>query len=451
MIIYRGIGNLKAFSTGLYFRVSNDVYMKKEVVPVYTKIESNPFLSVQKKIKEVCYILKLKNEVFDMLKEPEKVLITNFRVKMDNGKVRTFNGYRCQHNDAIGPYKGGIRFHPEVNLDEVKALSMWMTFKCAVVGIPYGGAKGGVVVDPAELSENELQNLSRAYIESIASVIGPEKDIPAPDVNTNSKIMGWMVDEYSRLTGKDTFEVITGKPLKLGGSQGRTEATGYGVALMVLEIVKLKGLDIKNFTVTVQGFGNVGSYAAQYLEEFGAKIIAIQEKSSTIYNKSGINNIKELRKYFNENSTLEGYKNSELVSMESFFGIPTDVIVPCALENQITIENVNMIAAKVICEGANGPITFEADKILKEKGILVVPDILANAGGVTVSYFEWVQNIAKFYWDKEEIQIKQGKILVAAFTELLSIMDKYLVDMRTAAYIKAISSIAEAMKQRGWY
>lgn len=418
---------------------------------MYTNIESNPFLSVQKKIKEVCHILELKDEVFDILKEPEKVLITNFRVKMDDGKVRTFKGYRCQHNDAVGPYKGGIRFHPEVNLDEVKALSMWMTFKCAVVGIPYGGAKGGVVVDPKVLSENELQNLSRAYIENIASIIGSEKDIPAPDVNTNSKIMGWMVDEYSRLTGKDTFEVITGKPLKLGGSQGRTEATGYGVALMVLEIVKLKGLDINNFTVTVQGFGNVGSYAAQYLEEFGAKIIAIQEKSSTIYNKSGINNIKELRKYFNENNTLEGYKDSELVSKESFFGIPTDIIVPCALENQITKENAHLIQAKVICEGANGPITFEADKILKEKGILVVPDILANAGGVTVSYFEWVQNIAKFYWDKEEIQTKQKKILVATFNELLKIMDKYAVDMRTAAYIKAISSIAEAMKQRGWY
>lgn len=417
---------------------------------MYSKVETNPFISVQNKIKEVCGILELDNEVFDILKEPEKILITNFRVKMDNREMKTFTGFRCQHNDAMGPYKGGIRFHPDVNLDEIKALSMWMTFKCGVVGIPYGGAKGGVAVDPKDLSEYEIQNLSRAYIESIASVIGPEKDIPAPDVNTNSKIMGWMVDEYSRLTGKDTFEVITGKPLNLGGSQGRNEATGYGVALMVLEIVKLKELDINQITVTVQGFGNVGSYAAEYLEEFGAKIIAIQERDSTIYCKTGITNIKELRKYYIEHRTLEGYKNSEIVSMDSFFKIPTDIVIPCALENQITIENAHEINAKIICEGANGPITPQADEILKEKGIMIIPDILANAGGVTVSYFEWVQNIAKFYWDKAEIQKKQEKILVAAFYDLIKIMDKYSVDMRTAAYIKAISTIAESMKQRGW-
>jgi len=264
-------------------------------------IGSNPFLAVQRKIKEVCDILGYGDEVFDILKEPEKILITNFRVKMDNGQIKTFTGYRCQHNDAMGPYKGGIRFHPDVNLDEIKALSMWMTFKCGVVGIPYGGAKGGVVVDPKVLSENELQNLSRTYIESIASIIGPEKDIPAPDVNTNSKIMGWMVDEYSRLTGKDTFEVITGKPINLGGSQGRTEATGYGVALMVLEIARLKGMDITQTTVTIQGFGNVGSYAAQHLEDFGARIIAIQEKDSTIYNENGITGMEELREYFRIN------------------------------------------------------------------------------------------------------------------------------------------------------
>lgn len=417
---------------------------------MYSNIESNPFLTVQKKIDEVCEILGLEDEVADILKEPEKIFITNFRVKMDNGKIQTFNGYRCQHNDAMGPYKGGIRFHPDVNLDEIKALSMWMTFKCGVVGIPYGGAKGGVVVDPKKLSENELQNLSRAYIESIASIIGPEKDIPAPDVNTNGKIMGWMVDEYSRLTGKDTFEVITGKPLNLGGSQGRTEATGYGVALMTLEIAKLKKMDIEKVTVTIQGFGNVGSYAAQYLEEFGAKIIAIQEKDSAIYDKSGIKNINELREYFKKNKTLEGYQNSEKINPDKFFSIPTDIIVPCALENQITKENANQINAKIVCEGANGPITSEADKILREKGIAIVPDILANAGGVTVSYFEWVQNIAKFYWGKEEIQIKQKNIMIAAFDDLIAIMDKYSVDMRTAAYIKAISSVAESMKQRGW-
>ncbi|MHB1452736.1 MAG: Glu/Leu/Phe/Val family dehydrogenase [Saccharofermentanales bacterium] len=413
-------------------------------------IGSNPFLAVQHKIKEVCDILGYGDEVFDILKEPEKILITNFRVKMDNGQIKTFNGYRCQHNDAMGPYKGGIRFHPDVNLDEIKALSMWMTFKCGVVGIPYGGAKGGVVVDPKVLSENELQNLSRTYIESIASIIGPEKDIPAPDVNTNSKIMGWMVDEYSRLTGKDTFEVITGKPINLGGSQGRTEATGYGVALMVLEIAKLKGLDITQTTITIQGFGNVGSYAAQHLENFGARIIAIQEKDSTIYNENGITGMEKLREYFRLNKSLEGYKDSELVDADSFLGIPADIIIPCALENQITKENASIINARIICEGANGPITYEADRILNDRGITIVPDILANAGGVTVSYFEWVQNIAKFYWDKAEIQGKQKKIMTTAFHALLSIMDKYSIDMRTAAYVKAMIAITDAMEHRGW-
>lgn len=411
----------------------------------------NPFLAVQSKISEVSGLLKYPEEVYDLLKEPEKILIISFRVRMDNGKVKTFTGYRCQHNDALGPYKGGIRFHPHVDLDEVKALSMWMTFKCALVGIPYGGAKGGVVVNPDELSQSELERLSRAYIENIASMIGPEKDIPAPDVNTNSKIMGWMLDEYSRLNGKVVFEMITGKPIKLGGSKGRTEATGYGVALMACKALKLMGIDIQGARVSIQGFGNVGSYSAEYMQRFGAKIVAVQEKNSCILNKNGIANIHLLREYLEEKGTVEGFDNCIAIQKEDFFKIPTDIIIPAALENQITLENASIINTKIICEGANGPTTLEADRILRERGILIVPDILANAGGVIVSYFEWVQNISKFYWDKKEIQEKQTRIMELAFDNLLLVMNKYSIDMRSAAYVVSISSLAEAMSERGWY
>jgi glutamate dehydrogenase len=419
-------------------------------VGVGERENQNPFVSVQTRIREVCRILDYPDEVYEVLREPEKILITSFRVKMDNGKVRSFTGYRCQHNDALGPYKGGIRFHPQVDLDEIKALSMWMTFKCALVGIPYGGSKGGVVVNPEELSEGELERLSRVYIENIASVIGPERDIPAPDVNTNSKIMGWMLDEYSRLNGKLTFAAITGKPLKLGGSLGRTEATGYGVALMAREALKLRNIDIRGARISVQGFGNVGSHAAEYMQEFGAKIVAVQEVNSCIHHADGIMNIRLLREHLKTHRTLNGYGQCESMDRDAFFRIPVDVLIPAALENQITADNAGDIDAKIVCEGANGPTTMEADRILNEKGVLVVPDILANAGGVIVSYFEWVQNIMKFYWDKKEIQEKQTRIMEEAFKSLLAIMGNYKVDMRVAGYIKAIASITEAMVERGW-
>lgn len=311
-------------------------------------------------------------------------------------------------------------------------------------------AKGGVVINPEELSENELERLSRAYIENIAAVIGPKKDIPAPDVNTNSKIMGWMLDEYSRLTGKVTFEAITGKPIKLGGSKGRTEATGYGVALMARQALKLKNIDIKGAKVSIQGFGNVGSYAAEYMQSFGATIVAIQERNSCIYNLNGVKNVNLLREHLKINGTITGFEQCESLERDEFFKIPVDVFIPAALENQITCENANSINAKIICEGANGPTTLEADRILNEKGVMIVPDILANAGGVIVSYFEWVQNIMKFYWDKKEIQEKQNKIMDEAFENLLELMKKYNIDMRTAGYVKSISSIAEAMTERGW-
>jgi len=414
------------------------------------KADHSPFLAVQRKIREVCALLDFPEDVFEILKEPEKILTTSFRVRMDDGKVKTFTGYRCQHNDAMGPYKGGIRFHQLVDLDEIKALSMWMTFKCAVVGIPFGGAKGGVGVDPSVLSEFELERLSRAYIENIASVIGPAKDIPAPDVNTNSKIMGWMLDEYSRLNGKVTYEVITGKPLNLGGSQGRTEATGFGVALISSMALRLKNIPVEGAKVSVQGFGNVGFHAAKYLESMGAMIVSVQERNSCIYNPEGIRDMAALKAYFQQHKTLEGYEGTEFVERSRIFEIPVDLLIPAALENQIDDQNAHLIKAKIVCEGANGPITAEADRILQERKVLVVPDILANAGGVIVSYFELVQNNMKFYWDIEEIQEKQTKIMDKAFGDLLEIMKKWRVDMRTAAYMKAMEAITVAMKERGW-
>ncbi|WP_309119885.1 Glu/Leu/Phe/Val dehydrogenase [Paenibacillus sp.] len=415
-----------------------------------SKADHTPFLAVQRKIQEVCGLLGFPEDVFEILKEPEKILTTSFRVRMDDGKVKTFTGYRCQHNDAMGPYKGGIRFHQLVDLDEIKALSMWMTFKCAVVGIPFGGAKGGVGVDPSVLSEFELERLSRAYIENIASVIGPAKDIPAPDVNTNSKIMGWMLDEYSRLNGKVTYEVITGKPLNLGGSQGRTEATGFGVALISSMALRLKNIPVKGAKVSVQGFGNVGFHAAKYLESMGARIVSVQERNSCIYNPDGIRDMAALKAYFQQHKTLEGYEGTEFVERSRIFEIPVDLLIPAALENQIDDQNAHLIQAKIVCEGANGPITAEADRILQGRKVLVVPDILANAGGVIVSYFELVQNNMKFYWDIEEIQEKQTKIMDMAFKDLLEIMEKWGVDMRTAAYMKATEAITVAMKERGW-
>lgn len=406
---------------------------------------------LSEKIKDVCGSLGLSDEIAEILKEPEKLLTTSFRVRMDNGKVKTFIGYRCQHNDALGPYKGGIRFHQRVDLDEIKALAMRMTLKSAVVNIPFGGAKGGVCVDPSELTEGELERLSRAYIENIATVIGPGIDIPAPDVNTNSKIMGWMLDEYSRLKGKVTYDCITGKPLNLGGAKGRNEATGYGIALMAAKAFKYKGIEMKNARVSLLGFGNVGMHAALFLENWGAKIIAIQEKDSCIYQPDGIRNMTALNNYFQTNKTLHGYGDTESVSPREFYQYPVELLIPAALENQIHENNAGLIRANIICEGANGPTTRVADTILRDNGTFIVPDILANAGGVIVSYFELVQNTMNFYWDLEEIQQKQGKIMEAAFDELCIVMERERTDMRTAAYTKAIRTLALAMKERGWY
>lgn len=411
----------------------------------------NTFEIAQQQVKAACDKLGAEYEVYELLKEPMRVLEVSIPVKMDDGSLRIFKGFRSQHNDAPGPTKGGIRFHQDVTKDEVKALSTWMTFKCGVVGIPYGGGKGGIIVDPKKLSQGELERLSRGFVKAIAPIIGDKKDIPAPDVNTNGQIMSWMVDEYSKLQGYNVPGVFTGKPVEFGGSLARNEATGYGVALMMREAAKRKGIDIKGAKVSIQGFGNVGSFAAMYAEELGAKVIAISDASACLVNEDGLN-IKGLIDYKVKYNDIKGFSGAKKeLHRDEIFNIAVDILAPCALENAITSKNVNNINTKIIVEGANGPTTPEADEVLASKGVLVVPDILANAGGVTVSYFEWVQNLMNYYWSFDEVQEKQEKLMVKASDEIYELMEQSNVDMRTAAYMMSIKRIAKSMKLRGWY
>ena len=410
----------------------------------------NPFEIAKQQLKMACDRLGVDPVVYEILSKPQKVIEVSIPVKMDDGSVRVFTGFRVQHNNAIGPTKGGIRFHPNVNADEVKALAMWMTFKCAVVGIPYGGGKGGVAVNPKELSKEELERLSRAFIDAIYDEIGPDKDIPAPDVNTNSQIMGWMLDEYNKISRKDNPGVITGKPLSVGGSKGRVAATGLGVAITVRELAKKMGLELKGAKVAVQGFGNVGSYTALILQQYGAKIVAISNSRTCIYSEKGID-VEKLMEYREKTGNIAGFADTEELPKEEIFTLDVDIFVPAALENVITSQNADKIKAKIVAEGANGPTTPEADEILDKKGIMVIPDILANAGGVTVSYFEWVQNLYGFYWTEEEVLKREEQLMVDAFNSVYEISRQYNVNMRTAAYMLSIKRVAEAMKAKGWY
>ncbi|WP_105614861.1 Glu/Leu/Phe/Val family dehydrogenase [Vallitalea okinawensis] len=413
----------------------------------------NPFEIVQQQIEDVCHEMGEEEAVHRLLKNPLRVFEVNIPVKMDDGSTEVFRGYRVQHNDAPGPTKGGIRFHPRVDEDDVKALATWMTLKCAVIHLPYGGAKGGVEVDPSKLSDQELERLARGYVRAIAPIIGERKDIPAPDVNTNGNTMAWMVDEYSRLRGigRTLPGAFTGKPVEFGGCHGRKEATGYGVALMAREAAKYKNLDLNGAKVVVQGFGNVGSYSALYLEEMGAKVIAVSDVSCGLYNENGLP-IDELMKFAEERRPLTEFKgDAEMIDREAIFDIESDILCPCALENSIHMGNVHKIKTKIISEGANGPTTPEAEEVLNAQGILVIPDILANAGGVTVSYFEWVQNLHNYYWNFDEVQDKQEKKMIQAFNRVIGYMEEFSIPMRKAAYRIAIKTVAAPMKLRGWY
>jgi len=408
--------------------------------------------NAQKQFLKAADIMELDPNIGNLLLWPQRVLEVHFPVVMDDGRVEIFKGYRVHHNTAKGPAKGGIRYHPDTNLDEVASLAFWMTWKCAILNLPYGGGKGGVRVDVTKLSEKELERLSRRFFSEIQMMVGPQKDIPAPDVNTNAKIMVWYMDTYSMNVGYTALGVVTGKPVDLGGSEGRTEATGRGVSIITNEVCKVIDKDIKKTRIAIQGFGNVGSYTAKILnEDYGAKIVAIADISGGIYNEDGID-IKDLIAYRDSNKGLiKGYPKAKSIPAEEVLELDVDILIPAALENAITEKNAKNIKAKVIVEAANGPTTPEAEDILLNKGVLIVPDILANVGGVTVSYFEWVQDLQVFFWDIDEIRSRLTKMMVKAFNEVYKTKEKYNTDMRTAAYILSISRVASAVKQRGYY
>lgn len=409
----------------------------------------NPLHNAQNQLRKAVELMQADPAVYELLKEPKRTLMVTFPVRMDDGSIRTFTGFRAQHTDVIGPTKGGIRFHPRVTEDEVKALSMWMTFKCGVLGLPYGGAKGGVVCNPQELSEGELERVTRGYVDAIAAIIGPERDIPAPDVYTNAQVMAWIMDEYSRLKGYNVPAVTTGKPLCVGGSLGRDSATAQGCVFVIREAAKRIGLDLTKATAAVQGFGNAGMNAARLLRDLGVKIIAVNDSTGGAYAPHGLD-IDAVIAHKKRTRTVMGTPGTENISSEQLLTLPCDILVPAALENQITAENAGEVQAKIVAEAANGPTTPAADAILFAKGVLVIPDILANAGGVTVSYFEWVQNLMNYYWTEAEVRSRLEQKMVAAFDNVFETASEYESDLRTAAYITALQRLIEALKLRGW-
>jgi glutamate dehydrogenase len=409
----------------------------------------DPFQTAQGQVRQAVAALGAPQAVFEYLREPCRVLVCSIPVQMDDGHVRSFIGYRAQHTDVIGPTKGGVRFHPQVTLDEVKALSIWMTFKCALLGLPYGGAKGGVVCDPQELSVHELEQLSRGYIRAISAIIGPERDIPAPDVNTNAKLMGFMLDEFDRLKGQNTPGLITGKPLVLGGSKGRDEATGRGCAVVIREAAQVMGFSLAGATVALQGFGNVGSNTARILSEMGCTVTAVVDAQGGAYNPNGLS-IHALQEWTQEHRTVAAFPGSQPLTSEELFALPVDIIVPAALESQITARVARSVKAKLIAEAANGPTTPEGSDVLFARGIRVIPDILASAGGVTVSYFEWVQNLMNYYWPESEVQEKLERMMVDSFHAMAEMADRHAVTFRKAAFMVGIERLSQAMAARGW-
>jgi glutamate dehydrogenase len=408
----------------------------------------NLLKSTQTVIKEALDKLGYQESMYELLKEPLRVLTVRIPVRMDNGEVKVFTGYRAQHNDAVGPTKGGIRFHPEVTEDEVKALSIWMSLKAGIVDLPYGGGKGGIICDPREMSFRELERLSRGYVRAVSQIVGPTKDIPAPDVFTNSQIMAWMMDEYSRIREFDSPGFITGKPIALGGSHGRETATAKGVTICIREALKRRGIQLQGARVVVQGFGNAGSYLSKFMHDAGAKVVGISDAYGALYDPNGldIDYLLDRRDSFGTVTKLftNTITNKELLELDC------DILVPAAIENQITAANAHNIKAQIVVEAANGPTTLEATKILTERGILLVPDVLASAGGVTVSYFEWVQNNQGYYWSEEEVEEKLESVMVKAFENVYTLSQTRRVDMRLAAYMVGVRKMAEASRFRGW-
>ena len=417
----------------------------------------NPFKIAQKQLEDAAEIMELDRQALEILKEPQQTVVVNFPVEMRDGTVKTFTGFRVLYNNARGPGKGGIRYHPQESLDTVKALAAWMTWKTALANLPYGGAKGGVICDPKQLNDKELENLSRSYIRAIANFIGPNIDVPAPDVYTTPQIMAWMMDEYSKLKGKNEFAVITGKPLEVWGSQGRFDSTAMGGMYVLREAAKLEKLNLKKAKIAIQGFGNAGMFAMDLVTRlFGSKVVAISDSKGGVYCEDGLD-FKKLKEVKEKTGSVQNYegKNTKKISNEELLESKVDVLIPAAIENQITGDNADKINAKIVLELANGPVTPEADKILWEKGILDLPDFLVNSGGVIVSYFEWVQNLQAYYWTADEVYKKLDTIITNSFNSVIDTQKQYAskdkkISPRTAAYIVAVSRVVAAMKARGW-
>lgn len=410
----------------------------------------NPFEIAKRQIDIVAKHMDLEPDILEILKHPKRVLEIAIPVRMDTGRIKVFTGYRVQHNEARGPFKGGIRYHPQVDLDEVKALATWMSMKTAVVDIPYGGAKGGIICNPKEMSQGEVEHLTRRFTSEISMIIGPYRDVPAPDVNTNPQTMAWIMDTYSMIEGYAIPEVVTGKPIEIGGSLGRNEATSRGAVICVREAAKVIGMDLNGATVAVTGYGNVGFNAAWLMEELGSKVVAASDSRGAIYNPDGLD-AKKVNEHKQKTGSVKDYPGAKNMDQSKVYELDVDILIPSALENEITAENADKVKAKIISEGANGPTTPEADEILSKKGVFLVPDILANAGGVTVSYYEWLQNLTREYWTEDEVNEKLEKRMVKAFNSTHKISKEKKVHMRTAAYILAVGRIAAAHRLRGLY
>ncbi len=424
---------------------------EKDVVDGNSKEQKenlNLLTSTQTVIRNALNKLGYPEQVFELLKEPMRLLTVRIPVRMDDGSVKVFTGYRAQHNDAVGPTKGGVRFHPDVTEDEVKALSIWMSLKAGIVDLPYGGGKGGIICDPREMSFRELERLSRGYVRAISQIVGPTKDIPAPDVFTNSQIMAWMMDEYSRIREFDSPGFITGKPLVLGGSHGRESATAKGVTICIEEAARRKGINLQGARVVVQGFGNAGSYLSKFMHDAGARVIGISDAYGALYDEDGLDIDYLLDRRDSFGTVTKLFKNT--ITNKELLELDCDILVPAAIENQITAENAHNIKASILVEAANGPTTLEATRILTERGVLIVPDVLASSGGVTVSYFEWVQNNQGYYWTEEEVEQKLREVMVKAFENVYNTSVNRKVDMRLAAYMVGVRKMAEASRFRGW-
>jgi len=412
--------------------------------------EDNPFEGMMSRFDRAAELLDLEPGIYKILRNPEKQLIVSVPVQLDNGEVEVFTGYRVLYNTSRGPAKGGIRFDMKVTLEEVKALAAWMTWKCAVVNLPFGGSKGGVICDPMSMSVGELERVTRRYTKGIISLLGPDTDVPAPDVNTNERVMAWVMDTYSMHVGRTENAVVTGKPVEMGGSLGRKEATGRGCMLVTREALEHLGLKMQGATMAVQGFGNVGSIAARLMSREGVKVVAISDRFGAFHNPNGID-VDAAIAYVNKHRSLEGFDGGDAMDAEDLLTLDVDVLVPAALENVITTKNAPKIRAKVICEGANGPTTAAADPILDEKGVFVIPDILANAGGVTVSYFEWVQDRMGYFWSEADVNQRLAGIMTRSFQDVLQLSKQHKVNMRTAAYMVSISRVATVHRLRGIY